>query len=66
MLKDVIELVKNLKHGKISKPFCPICQSERIKRYSPFDGWFFPTKYVCLDCGYIGNLILIKELNHKK
>ncbi|MEM3507458.1 MAG: hypothetical protein QW589_04565 [Candidatus Bathyarchaeia archaeon] len=61
MLKNVVELVKKLKHGKISKLFCPICQSEIIKHFSPYDGWFFPARYVCLDCGYIGTLVLVKE-----
>lgn len=53
--------MKKLKHGKISKLFCPICQSEIIKHFSPYDGWFFPARYVCLDCGYIGTLVLVKE-----
>ncbi|MCS7120715.1 MAG: hypothetical protein RMJ07_00105 [Nitrososphaerota archaeon] len=37
---------------------CPRCGSVNIKLSSKLDAWLIPTRYICLECGYIGPLIL--------
>ena len=46
---------------------CPLCRSRRIKRVGSLEGdmtgaiGILPPKFQCLDCGWIGRLI-IKEI----
>ncbi len=47
----------------ISNPIkiCPRCGSKNIKIASKLDGWLTPERYVCNDCGYIGQIVLEVE-----
>jgi len=58
MLKNMIEILKKLKHSKPSIILCPKCGSTKIHPASSLDSWLMPTIYVCDDCGYRGPIIM--------
>jgi predicted RNA-binding Zn-ribbon protein involved in translation (DUF1610 family) len=66
ILADFREVVKGLKHKKISDPttkLCPKCGSQKIALSSGFDTYprlygITPRRYVCWECGYNGPLII--------
>jgi len=43
---------------------CPKCGSPQIESASWLDGWVFPNRYVCADCGYSGYIVM--ELEKEK
>jgi len=61
-LKNMAEVAKRLSHKKISTPVvCPKCGSARIDLYL---GGYAGRIYKCLDCGYIGSVVI--ELEEEK
>jgi len=61
-LKNMAEVAKRLSHKKISTPVvCPKCGSARIDLYL---GGYAGRTYKCLDCGYIGPVVI--ELEEEK
>lgn len=48
-----------MKGGK----FCPKCGSKNLV---PYVGFEFGMKYECRDCGYMGVLVVEKDLGKKK
>lgn len=61
VLRDLREVVKGLKRRGASAKFCPRCGSPRLKLSSGLDFWLVPGRYLCLDCGYRGPIVLEKE-----
>jgi predicted RNA-binding Zn-ribbon protein involved in translation (DUF1610 family) len=64
LFHKVNDLVRNLKHRRPTKIFCPRCCSPEIRKSSSFDSWLIPTRYICGKCGYFGPLIM--ELEKKE
>jgi len=56
-----IETLSSLKKGTRAQKVCPRCGSTNVTKSGPFDGWLFPIRYVCRDCGYSGTLVLEVE-----
>jgi len=40
---------------------CPRCGSANLKLSSKLDVWLTPGRYVCVDCGYVGPVVLELE-----
>lgn len=60
-LKDVNEVAKSLKHGRLSKIYCPRCSSPEISLLTSYNYMLGPRKYVCRKCGYCGPIIMVLE-----
>jgi len=68
-LKNLREVLKNLKHKKLTKPtpkLCPKCHSPKIKLSSGSDTYpkmygITPGQYVCEECGYKGPIAMELE-----
>lgn len=60
-LRNMREVVKGLRHRGASAKYCPCCGSPRLRLSSGFDFWLTPGKYVCLDCGYRGLVVMEKD-----
>jgi ribosomal protein S27AE len=58
------EILKNTKHRKVTKIFCPRCCSPEIQLNNSLDIWLTPRQYHCEKCGYIG--ILVMELEEEQ
>jgi hypothetical protein len=58
------EIIKNTRHHKVTKIFCPRCCSPKIQLSSSLDIWLTPRQYFCEDCGYMG--ILVMELEKEE
>jgi predicted RNA-binding Zn-ribbon protein involved in translation (DUF1610 family) len=65
ILADFREVVKGLKHKRLREPttkLCPKCGSPKITLSSgsvyPRLYGITPVKYVCVECGYNGPLVL--------
>ena len=58
------EIIKNTRHRKETKIFCPRCCSDKIELNSSLDMWLTPRQYHCGDCGYTG--ILLMELEKEE
>jgi hypothetical protein len=58
------EVLKNTKHRKVTRIFCPRCCSPKISLNSSLDMWLTPRQYHCEACGYMG--ILVMELEEDK
>jgi ribosomal protein S27AE len=63
-LDGLREIIKNTKHRKVTKIFCPRCCSPEIQLNSSLDIWLTPRQYYCGKCGYTG--ILVMELEEEK
>jgi predicted RNA-binding Zn-ribbon protein involved in translation (DUF1610 family) len=61
ILSNIREVLKNLKHTKHAKIYCPRCASPQIHLSSSFDFWLTPTKYACENCGYKGPIVMELE-----
>jgi len=61
LLKNLREVVKNLKHAQPTPKLCPRCHSPKLKLSSRFDIWLFPEQYICQNCGYKGPIVLELE-----
>ena len=61
ILKNLRDTVKNLKHSPSTPKLCPKCGNHKIRLSTGFDGWIFPTQYLCPACGYKGPIILELE-----
>jgi len=66
LLKDLREVVKGLRHGRVSPKLCPRCGSPRLRLSSRFDVWLFPEQYVCDSCGYKGPVVMELEKEEGK
>jgi uncharacterized Zn finger protein (UPF0148 family) len=66
VLQDLSEVVKGLKHGKITAKYCPRCESPRLKVEGGLNFWLTSGTYVCLDCGYRGPIAMEKEETPRK
>lgn len=64
MLRNMIKLLRELKHSKPSIIVCPKCGSTKIHLASRLDSWLMPSIYVCDDCGYHGPIVM--ELEKKE
>jgi len=68
-LKNLREVLKGLKRGKLTKPtpkFCPKCGSSKLRLSSSFDVYprmygLTPVQYVCENCGYRGPIAMELE-----
>jgi C4-type Zn-finger protein len=66
ILADFREVIKGLKHKKISESItklCPKCGSPKITLSSGVDAYprlygITPGRYVCSECGYNGSLVM--------
>ena len=66
ILTDFREVVKGLKHKKLgaaTTKLCPKCGSPKITLSSGFDAYprlygITPRRYVCVECGYNGPLVM--------
>jgi predicted RNA-binding Zn-ribbon protein involved in translation (DUF1610 family) len=69
ILEDFQEVVKGLRHkkfGEATTKCCPNCGSPRITVSSGFDTYprlygITPGRYVCVECGYSGPLVMEKK-----
>jgi predicted RNA-binding Zn-ribbon protein involved in translation (DUF1610 family) len=61
LLQNIREVFKTLKYRKPSKIFCPRCGSPKIRLSSSLDYWLTPKKYVCENCGYVGQIVMELE-----
>lgn len=65
-LSDFREVIKGLKHkkrGEVTVNVCPKCGSKKIILRSGFDAYpklygIVPNRYICLDCGYKGPIVV--------
>ncbi len=64
-LSELLHLSRwfSLSHSKKRILICPRCGSQNIKLSSKFDAWLTSKRYLCMDCGYIGPIILEIEVN---
>ena len=66
ILEDFREVIKKLKHSKISEKktnFCPKCGSKKIFISSGSDTYprmygITPRKFVCSECDYFGPIVM--------
>lgn len=65
-LQDLRGILKRLKHRDAKVKYCPCCGSPKLKLASGFDFWLAPGKYVCLDCGYNGPIVMEKDDDSKE
>jgi predicted RNA-binding Zn-ribbon protein involved in translation (DUF1610 family) len=61
LLRNIREVFKTLKYRKPSKIYCPRCGSPKIHLSSSLDYWLTPKKYVCENCGYVGQIVMELE-----
>jgi len=61
ILRNIREVVGNLKHDRPTPKLCPRCGNPRLRLSSRFDIWLFPEQYVCEQCGYKGPITLELE-----
>jgi predicted RNA-binding Zn-ribbon protein involved in translation (DUF1610 family) len=61
LLRNIREVVGNLKRDRPTPKLCPRCGSLRLRLSSRFDIWLFPEQYVCEQCGYKGPIALELE-----
>jgi predicted RNA-binding Zn-ribbon protein involved in translation (DUF1610 family) len=61
LLQNIREVFKTLKYRKPSKIYCPRCGSPKIHLSSSLDYWLTPKKYVCENCGYVGQIVMELE-----
>jgi predicted RNA-binding Zn-ribbon protein involved in translation (DUF1610 family) len=60
-MSSFIDALKNLKHSRTMPLACPACGSYRIRQQGSLSGWLLPPVYACLQCGYLGSLVLELE-----
>jgi predicted RNA-binding Zn-ribbon protein involved in translation (DUF1610 family) len=68
IIEDFREVVKGLRHkkfGEVTTKCCPNCGSQKIAFSSGFDTYprlfgITPERYVCVECGYNGPLVMEK------
>lgn len=58
IMRGLRDVLRKLKHRKVTPKFCPKCGSSNIKLSSKLDVWLTPEQYVCTDCGYRGPVIM--------
>jgi predicted RNA-binding Zn-ribbon protein involved in translation (DUF1610 family) len=61
LLRNIREVFETLKRRKPSKIYCPRCGSPKIHLSSSLDYWLTPKKYVCENCGYVGQIVMELE-----
>jgi hypothetical protein len=64
--RDLREIVRGLKHRGATEKYCPCCGSAKLKLVGGFEFWLTPGKYVCLDCGYRGFVVMEKDEDSEK
>jgi len=57
-MSDFFDTMKNLRHSGPGPLACPVCGSVKIRQRGSLGGWLLPPDWVCLDCGYVGKLVL--------
>lgn len=60
-MSSFFEALKSLKHSGPVPLACPSCGSVRIRPRGSLSGWLLPPVYVCLQCGYVGSLVVELE-----
>jgi len=60
-MSSFVDALRNLKHSRTMPQACPACGSVRIRQQGSLGGWLLPPVYVCLQCGYVGSLVLELE-----
>jgi ribosomal protein S27AE len=67
-LGNLRDVLKNTKHSKPKRIFCPKCGSPNLRLSSSMDYWLTPQRYLCGECGYLGAVFmeLEKEENKKE
>ena len=66
ILKDLREVFKGLKRGRLASKLCPVCGSSKLRLSSSFDIWLTPVQYICENCGYKGSIVMEIEEGEKK
>jgi ribosomal protein L37AE/L43A len=61
ILRNIRDVVKNMKHSYPNPKLCPRCGSHNLRLTTGFDIWLFPEQYVCQQCGYKGAVTLELE-----
>jgi len=61
LLQNLREVFEKLKYRKPLKIYCPRCGSPKIHLSSSLDYWLTPKKYVCENCGYVGQIVMELE-----
>jgi predicted RNA-binding Zn-ribbon protein involved in translation (DUF1610 family) len=64
--RDLREIVKGLKHRNLTAKYCPCCGSAKLKMMGGAEFWLTSGKYVCLDCGYKGVVVMEKDEDSEK
>lgn len=60
-MSSFFDAVKSLKHSGPVPLACPSCGSVRIRQRGSLSGWLLPPVYACLQCGYVGSLVVELE-----
>lgn len=60
-VSSFVDALRNLKHSRTMPKACPACGSVRVRQQGSLSGWLLPPVYACLQCGYVGNLVLELE-----
>ena len=60
-MSSFFDALRNLKHSRTLPMACPACGSVRIRQQGSLSGWLLPPVYVCLQCGYVGSLVVELE-----
>ncbi len=63
-LREILDVLKDAKHSSPRPVFCPACESPNIKLSESYG--ILPQKYICVDCGYEGHLVLELEEEETK
>ena len=61
ILADFREVLKELKHKKVSEAtinLCPKCGSKKISHIDPRFYGITPRQYICAKCGYKGPIVM--------
>lgn len=64
-IRDLRELLGELKRRRASLKLCPVCGSPKLRLSSRFDIWLTPEQYVCESCGYKGPIVMEIEEGRK-
>gem|GEM_PF-922158 len=60
-LSLILTLLKNLRIHSGNLAVCPKCGKPSLVKSSLYDGWLFPNRFVCIQCGYSGYLVMELE-----
>lgn len=60
-LKDITTVLKNARHHRPKRIYCPKCASPNIGLAANYDYLLGSRKYICKECGYTGPIIMELE-----